>query len=329
MYYYQSLTKKSMNKKIITTIVSVILGTSAYTSVALANDLGLGVSVGSNVKVSNSNSDDDNYKFENKINSEVKGNILGKLEKFWSENNKNKGGENKENKKEHKDSSLSSKTEAERMAALKLKASTEIDSQITALNNLNARVQASTNITAANKATVAAAVGKQINALVALKAKINADTEMSTLKRDIASIKKLGWSFGFLNFRHNLLTEVDTHFAKINALASTTASLTIDVNSAQTAGKDVTTLRAKLAEMNTKIADANVQSNAALALIAPILPDMGSSTIKTANKAVIADAYAKYKLALKDIKEIRASAKSIINQLKEWGVTVTANLSVK
>ena len=281
-----------MNKKTLTVFASTIIGTVAITSFASAEDINLGTSL------------------KNKMG-------LLKSEEHRDENSVK---EKKEN---------SSKTESEKIASLKAHGIKEIDARIAALASFNTRIQALANVTAANKAVVAVNVQTQTAALVALKAKIAAATDLATLKVDVASIKKLHKTFGFMVPKINLLERVEAHFVRINKLASTTLALSADIQTARTGGEDVTSLLAKLAEANVKLANANVQSNAALALIAPLAAHMGSSTILLANKQVFIDAQAKYKLALTDIKDVKAYIKTIVKQLKDWNVAVTAKTDVK
>ncbi len=279
-----------MNKKTIITTLALVAGTAS----AFALDLGLDL----------------------KSNLNVNGNNI----KNQSEHSEKRN----ENAFKHK---TAAQTDAEKFAALKAKGLKEIDARITSLTNLNAKIQALTNVSVANKATIGTNIQAQVTALTTLRAKINADTDLATLKTDVASITKSYRIYGLVIPKYNLAAKVDAHFATLLGLASTSAKLSTDIQTAQTAGKDVTALRATLANLNLKLADANTQSNAAIALVAPLIPDMGSTTVRIANKQALMDAYAKYRISLKDIKEVKSAAKSIINQLREWGVAVTATVN--
>jgi len=287
-----------MNKKLMPAFASTFIGIIALTATASASELNLGASLKSNIH------------------------FAEKLEHRLAQNEK------KEEKRENKITS-STTTEAQKMTTLKARANKEIDSRISSLNAFNVKMQALANITVANKAAIAVNVQSQIATLTALKAKINAGTNLATLKADVASITKPYKNFGLTIPKANLVAKVESHFSALTKLASTTAALLVDIQTAQTAGKDVTTLRTKLADANAKLADANVQSNAALTIITPLIPSMGSSTALLANKQALTDAYAKYKLAMTDIKTVKTYIKDIVNQLRDWNVTVTANTDVK
>ena len=252
-------------------------------------------------------------------------NFNGKNYKNQSENSEKRN----ENAWKNKSATTTTVTAAEKIAALKVKGLREIDARIASLTNLNTRIQALTNVSATNKTTIGTNVQTQITALTSLRAKISADTDLAVLKTDVASITKSYRIYGLVMPKYKLAAKVDAHFATIANLATTSTRLSTDIQTAQTAGRDVTSLRTTLTSLNAKLADANTQSNAALTLVAPLLPDMGSTTVLTANRQVLTEAYAKYRLSLVDTKEVRSAAKNIIKQLKEWGVAVTATASLR
>ena len=280
-------TMKTLNKKTIIAAVSLLAGTS----LAFAHD--------------------DHAEVNMKINN----GFLNKM--FHSHKNDNKD-------KEHgRDNGKKKATdEAITFADLKTKTLKEIDTRVTTLTSLNAKVQAMTNVTAVNKAAVNTEVQSQLNALTTLRAKVVADTDLATLKADRVALTKSFKVFGFSVPTTNLAGRVEAHFSMLAGLATTSAALVTDIQTAQNAGKDVTAVRSTLTNLNAKLADANVQSNAAVAIVTPMIN--GSAPV---NQTALMDAYAKYKIALQDIKTVKSEAKTIIKQLKDWGIAVTATLN--
>ena len=168
-----------MNKKILIAFVSVFAGTMAYTTLAFAEGLNVGVSLSAKNKVELSNREEN----ENKIKTEIKSNFSLFEKREENRENKKDREDKKEDKKENKKENRTPQTEAEKMTALKARGTKEIDTRITLLTNLNVRVQGLTNVSTTTKATVATNVQAQIASLVALKAKING--------KDIIALGKL------------------------------------------------------------------------------------------------------------------------------------------
>ena len=245
----------------------------------------------------------------NTMSQNGKSSLSEKFNKFWSEKNEKSDDNNKN--KSRKNATSTPQTEAEK------------------ITKTNTRIQALANVSVANKATIATNIQTQIATLTALKIKINSDTSLSVLKADIKLITKYKESFGLGLFKNNPFGDFHSTFVKLNTLASTTSALNVDIQTAKAKGLDVTGIQTMLANANAKIVNANLQSNSALSMMATLLPNMGSSTVRTANKQIMVDAHTKYKLALSDIKDAKTYIKKIVRQLKEWNVVVTSTTNQK
>ncbi len=297
-FYWPSLNIKHMNKKISTAIVSTIIGTLALTQFVSAEE--------SNTSLKNG------FGFFNKF--------FHQNENAQKDTHKN---ESRDDNRKNATSSPRNNTDT-RMALLKARGVKEIDSRITALNKLSAKIQGLINITPTNKTALLSGIQTQVNSLTALKNKINADTDVAILKTDVESITKSFRTFALEIPKANILAKIDSHFVDLTMLTSITAALSTDIQTAKTSGKDVAVLLTKLSETDAKIADANLQSNAAIALVTPLIPDVGSSTLLLANKQALLDSYAKYKIAIEDIRIAKKDIKDIVKQLREWNTVVTA-----
>ena len=200
----------------------------------------------------------------------------------------------------------------------KERANQEIDRRIAALNALNTRIQAMERLNATEKANLSASLTSQISALTTLKAKIAADSDIETLKADIKSIAG--------SYRIFLLVIPQGHITvtsyKLKSVADTETALAVKlsarIDAAAAAGKDVTALTTMLADMQAKTSDANVQADAALALVANLTPDEGDKTKATANNQALKDARAKIKAGLQDIVTARKDARTIVKALAEF-----------
>jgi hypothetical protein len=203
----------------------------------------------------------------------------------------------------------------------------EIARRVTALTDLNTKVQAMTKLSAEEKTTFNSSINAQISTLTSLKAKIDSDSDIDTLKTDIKSIT--------LSYRVYLLVIPQGHIsvtadrlqeaADVASALSTKLSARIDADTAS--GKDTASAKTALTDMQTKITDANAQASASLSLVANLTPDEGDKTKQDANDKALKDARAKLKAGLADIVAARADARTIVKSLT-GNASVTASTTV-
>jgi hypothetical protein len=209
-----------------------------------------------------------------------------------------------------------------RINTAKERADQEIQRRINSLNELTARIQEMIKLSAEQKSALRASINAQITALNDLKNKIAADTELEVLKEDIKSITS--------SYRIYLLIIPQAHIMvaaeklKVAADASTALAtkLSARIDSDGAAGKDVSKEKTALADMQEKIADAIVQADAAISLVAGLTPDEGDKTKQEANTKALKDARGKIKAGLQDIVAAREDARKIVK-----GLTGSANVN--
>jgi len=200
----------------------------------------------------------------------------------------------------------------------------EVDRRVTALNDLIARVATIDRLTDAEKTSITGSIQSQITALNSLKAKIDADTDIDTLKTDIKTITQAYRIFMLVIPQGRIVAVSDTIFTTSDILSTLGTKLSARITAAGTAGKNVTALTTLLADLNAKAADAKVQAQAAVTLVAGLSPDNGDTTAMKANDKAFADARAKIKLARADLKTSRDDAHKIIEALKGMKLEATA-----
>lgn len=208
------------------------------------------------------------------------------------------------------------------------RADQEIDRRINALNVLNSRVQAMTKITSEAKVSINANIQSQITSLSALKARIEADTEIATLKADIQSITKSYRIFTLVIPQGRILVASD----KLKSVASDGVTLASKISAridvAALAGKDVAPLKSALADMQAKLADVHVQADAAVALVQTLAPDEGDAARADANDKALKDARSKVKAGYQDIEDARKNAHKIVKALADFKLDASASSSV-
>lgn len=206
--------------------------------------------------------------------------------------------------------------QGQRITTLKSRGDTEIEKRTTSLNTGISKVQAAKKLTVAQKSSLIANDQTLQGNLNTLKAKIDADTDLATLKNDVMSITR--------DYRVYLLVLPQTAIIRasdriqdvvldMNALA---VKLEIRITQAQQAGHDVTTLNTSLSDMKTKVTDAQRQAQNAMNTVANLTPDKGDQGQLAANSKAIQTARSEMKAAELDLKTARLDARSIVTALK-------------
>ena len=214
-----------------------------------------------------------------------------------------------------------------RLATIIARGNADIAARITALNALNTRVQAMKNESATEKASISSQVQTNITGLTALQAKIDADTDVTTARSDDQSIFTTFRIYALVIPQGWILASAD-RVTTVTGLMTTLgtkmqARITVD----QTAGKNVSALVAAMADMSAKIADANTQSASAQTGVSGLVPDQGSATVAASNKAALVASRADIKTATTDLQAARADIKTILQGLKSLGASTSVSAS--
>ena len=202
---------------------------------------------------------------------------------------------------------------------------TEITRRITALNDLNTRIQAMQKVTDAFKAGISASVTNEVNTLTALKAKIDADTDGATLKTDIQSITGSYRVFALVLPQGRIAAAADREVTLVSMMSTLGTKLQARLNTATQAGATTTTLTAALTDMAAKLQDAQTQAEAAVTASASLTPDQGDKTKMASNTAALKTARADLAAAQKDLVAARADVKTIVTGLGKLKITTTAS----
>lgn len=204
----------------------------------------------------------------------------------------------------------------------------DIAARITALNNLNARVQAMAKESAAEKASIASNVQTNISGLQSLQAKINADTTVADATADAKTIFTTFRIYALVMPQGYILAAADRVTVITALMQSLGAKIQARIAADQSAGKDVSSIAAAFADMNAKIADANAQAAAAQSAVANLQPDQGNATVAASNKTVLVAARADIKAATADLKAARQDIATILKGLKTIGGSASASTTV-
>lgn len=182
----------------------------------------------------------------------------------------------------------------------------EIDRRITSLNELLTKIDSMKKLSASNKTIFASEIQTEIDSLNSLKAKIDADTDITTLRTDLQSIVKEYRVYVLYIPKMRILVAADRLGVAADTLASYSANLSAKVNEAETAGQDMTEEKKLLTDMNSKISDAKQMYQQAVDLVTPLTPDLWPNS-----KTTLQNAQADIKEGAKDLRSAFNDAVSI------------------
>lgn len=203
--------------------------------------------------------------------------------------------------------SLAIQSQTDRLTNLKQRADTEIKRRIDALNNLLTKVGTLKKLTPVELAGFQSQIQAQITELNTLKTKIDADTDLTTLKTDVAAIVTNYRIFAFFIVDINLTVTVDKMTSTVADMTIIYGKLQKRSQEAQSKGADVTALNALLTDMNTNLNNAKttlttVQSELAGLNVAGY---PGNKSILMDSRTKLKTAYSYLKTAHKDAMQIR------------------------
>ncbi len=222
---------------------------------------------------------------------------------------------------------VKAKVDEKRLANIHTRADQEVDRRTEGLTKLVARINEMKHISADQKASLSASVQAQISALATLKAKVDADTALDLLKTDAQSITKSYRIFALIMPQIEITAAADRAADLASQFDSLKAKLDARIAAAKAAGKDTTAIATLRADIDTKLADSKVQSDAAISLVASLKPDNGDKATMAANGKALRDARGKVQAANKDLKAAREDANKIARMLREMDLKASANAS--
>ncbi len=192
----------------------------------------------------------------------------------------------------------------------------EIDRRTASLTDLGTRLQGLTQLSPQAKSSLSSDVQTQLTALGQLKAKIDADTDLATAKTDRQTVISSYRIFALIIPKYRIVAAADRMDSITSILATIGLKVQTRVDGDKTAGADVTAALATLADLQAKLNDAKTQYSNALQGIAPLQPDNGDKTLMASNTAALKAARALLKTAQADLVAARKDVQTLITWLK-------------
>jgi hypothetical protein len=181
------------------------------------------------------------------------------------------------------------------VGTVKVRAHEAIARRLDTLARLAPRARDNRYLSDAHRAALVDLIASQTGGLTALDAKIQADTDLETLKADVKSIVTDYRVYLLTVSKAHLVIGADTELAAAAKLDEVAARLQTKIDAATAAGKDVTAAQGHLDTMKAKVGDiraaASSVPDAVLALVPQDYPgnkpalEAGQASLKTGRAA--------------------------------------------
>lgn len=204
-----------------------------------------------------------------------------------------------------------------RIDLFKTKADAEIARRINSLNELVTRINDLKKLSDASKASFSSEVQNEINQLNTLKTKIDADTDLVTLRTDQKSIFNEYRIYMLYIPQIRILASADRLNASIDLMNQVSTKIETRINGN-------VNLQNILNDANAKLSDATTQAANATNLVVSLTPDGGDATKVEANRNAMQSARTDLQTGLKDLQTARQDFQKIVEALKKQSPTPTA-----
>jgi len=148
-----------------------------------------------------------------------------------------------------------------RVENLKERVIKEIDRRISALNKIAVRADKMKKLSGQSKSALKTEIEVNISSLEAMKTKVQGDTDAEVLKADAKTIAESFKVYAFYMPKIHILTSADSTLLTLDKLSKIVDKLEAKITTAETAGKDATSLKTQLIEMKAKIESAKTKAN--------------------------------------------------------------------
>ncbi|KND49237.1 MAG: hypothetical protein AB203_02475 [Parcubacteria bacterium C7867-008] len=198
-------------------------------------------------------------------------------------------------------------------------ADTGVDMRIQKLNDVLIRLDKTERLSDSARASIKASVTGQIQSLKDVKVKIQANST-STVKDKMNTTNHPFRAAALVLPKAAITAAADRIMTIAGQMEAFSAKIDARITAASTAGTDVTAARAALTDFNAKVADAKVQAQAAITLIATVSADKeADETTFKANVAALKEARTKIDAAQADLKAAREDIGKILKSIKGKG----------
>lgn len=205
------------------------------------------------------------------------------------------------------------------MENLRTRADQEITRRVTSLTELVTRINGLKNLSQANKTGLVNKVQAEIAGLNTLKTKIDADTDLTTLRADVKSIIQSYRIYALFVPEIRILIAADAMSTTADNLTTLSTKLQTLIAGSGATGDTLISLQNLLADMQAKVKDANELYQSVKTEVLALTPQGYPG-----NRTTLMDAREKLKTGAADLRAARSDAKEIIKILRSLKKTFKA-----
>lgn len=189
-----------------------------------------------------------------------------------------------------------------------------ISRRLNDLQLVEAAVNASVNMTAADRSSLDAIISQTISGLMALETKINADTTLVALRADCATIVTGYRVYLLVDPQARLVVGADRALAAASTLTNLAALLQTNITQKQSAGSDVGDAPSELTQLMGDIQAARTSASGVPGQVAPLMP-----AGYPGNRPVLVNARSQLGTAQSDLAAAVQASQAIIAALNASG----------
>lgn len=200
------------------------------------------------------------------------------------------------------------------LAKLQEKAAHMIDERIANLNNLITRITNDKRLSPTDKTNFITDIQTTITSLTNLKAKILADTDITTARADAKSIVTSYHIYLIFEPKERLSVIIDNLLTVTTNVQGLMTQVQGMLTTLQSQGKDITALQALVTDINSKLSDASTKLNADKTTLGGISVTQDPATAKTVFTQVrtdLASVRQDFAAIRADFAKLRAGIKSL------------------
>ncbi len=211
--------------------------------------------------------------------------------------------------------STNSATKQEKMqqreTLAKTNADKEIDRRVASLNDLVNALNAMKKISDSDKSSFISQIQTQIANLTSLKAKIDADTDLATLKTDKQSIFTQYRIYMLFIPKVRIMAAADRMGQVSDDMNALLIKIQARITEAQAKGLDTTAISALITDAQAKLTDAKAQYQNATNTVSSLTPDNGDQSKINANNQALQSARGMLKNGVTDLNATRLDIQKI------------------
>ena len=190
-----------------------------------------------------------------------------------------------------------------------------ITQRINKLNALITHINSLQKLSSQEKTSLSNALQNQVSQMTTLKTKIDAETDLATLKTDAQSITKSYRIYALVVPQATIAAASDRVLTVVGLINAIQVKLQTRISQLPSTS-NTTTIQNYMSDITTKLSDATTQANSAVSETSSLVPDQGVKAAATANETSLKDARDKIRTAIVDLVTARIDLSTIAQAIK-------------